>query len=100
VGGVKTAFIAAVAAAAGVPISSVHIGTVASTSGRRLLSFESFRESIHVHTTVMGATRLNNLGVHLAKHNPTLHMGHSWQEAHHISSTSSVRIPLHSTRRR
>ena len=102
VGGVRTAFIAAIAKAAGVPVSSVHIGAVSTTTGRRLLALENFKfiqESIHVHATVMGATRLDNLGMHLARHSPTLHLGHSWQEAHHLSSTSAVRIPIHSTRR-
>jgi hypothetical protein len=91
-GGVKTAFIAAVAAAAGVPVTSVHIGAVAATSGRRLLSLDP--DTIRVHMTVSGATSLRNLGMHLARHDPLLHLGHSWQEAHTVTRTSAVRRPM------
>jgi hypothetical protein len=95
VGGVKTAFIAAIAAAAGVPITSVKIGSVAPTSGRRLLAFDS---GIRVHTTVSGATRLHDLGMHLARHDPTLHLGHSWEESHRLTKTSLLRRPILSSR--
>jgi hypothetical protein len=95
VGGVKTAFIAAVAAAAGVPVTSVHIGSVATSSGRRLLAVD---ESIRVHTTVSGATRLDDLATHLAKHDPMLHLGHSWEESHRLTKTSLLRRPILSSR--
>ena len=103
VGGVKTAFIAAVAKAAGVPISAVHIGAVSasSSSGRRLLSLEvenDFSESIQVYTTVTGATKIHNLGFHLAKHDPSLHLGHTWQENHSIRRTALLHRPVLSTR--
>ena len=97
VGGVKTAFIAAVAAAAGVPVSSVHIGSVSTASGRRLLSLDP--ESIRVYATISGATHLRDLGSHLAKLDPLLHLGHSWQEAHSIARVSTVQRPMiHSSR--
>jgi hypothetical protein len=94
VGGVRTAFIAAIAAAAHVPVSAVHIGAVTG-AGRRLLSLDA----ITVFATVSGATRLQNLGSHLAKHSPLLHLGHSWQEAHSIARVSTVQRPMiHSSR--
>jgi hypothetical protein len=103
IGGVKTAFIAAVAAAARVPISSVHIGMVraTSTANRRLFSIGSLfeKDSIQVHATVSGATELSNLGLHLDKHDLSLHLGHTWHEAHTVRSTSGKRRPLYSTRR-
>jgi len=89
VGGVKTAFIAAVAAAAGVPISKVTIlGVAAKTSGRRLLSLfagPSTDESIVVRAKVHGATHLRELDTHLSRHRVGLHVGHEWVENHVVS---------------
>jgi hypothetical protein len=95
---VRAAFIAAVAAAAGVSTTQVTIGSVvAKTAARRLLSSDDF---IDVHTTIDGATRLHKLDMHLAGHSATLHQGHTWQEAHMISSHVVLRRPVLSTRRR
>jgi hypothetical protein len=102
IGGVRTAFIKAVAAAAGVPISAVRIGTIkATTSNRRLLSSmfsDQFDRSIQVHTVVIGAAELNDVGFQLAKHDPSLHLGHTWEEAHTVRSTAGKRRPLLSAR--
>jgi hypothetical protein len=93
---VRIAFIAAVAAAAGVSPSQVTIGQVKSkTPVRRLLSSDEF---IDVHTTIEGATRLHKLDLHLAGHSATLHQGHTWREAHTVSSAVMVRRPVLSTR--
>ena len=94
---IRIAFISAVAAAAGVSTSQVTIGNVVTkTPGtRRLLSSDDF---IDVHTTIEGATRLHQLAVHLAGHSATLHQGHTWQEAHMISSHAVLRRPVLSTR--
>ena len=86
VGGIKTAFINAVANAAGVSSSQVTINNVVSKAkGRRLLSAEV--GFIDVFASVDGAERLHKLDLHLSKHSLTLHQGHSWQEAHSLTST-------------
>jgi hypothetical protein len=85
VGGIKTAFINAVASAAGVAYSQVTINSVvAKGGGRRLLSSGGF---IDVFASVQGAEQLKKLSFHLARHSATLHQGHSWQEAHTVTST-------------
>lgn len=99
VGGIKTAFINAVASAAGVSSNQVTINNVVSKpttgGGRRLLSIgESF---IDVFATVQGAERLHKLDFHLARHSVTLHQGHSWQEAHSVSSSAIRRGSILST---
>jgi hypothetical protein len=87
VGGIKTTFINVVASAAGVSSNQVTINNVvAKATGRRLLSLES--GFIDVFTSVRGAERLNTLALHLSKHSLTLHQGHSWQEAHTLTSTA------------
>lgn len=90
-GGVKTAFINAVASAAGVPSSQVTINTVTSSGGRRLLSFGD-RGSIEVKVVVEGAERLHNLAGHLAKHNVLLHQGHTWEESHSLQSSPEAPV--------
>jgi hypothetical protein len=96
VGGIKTAFINAVASAAGVSSNQVTINNVvAKVTGRRLLSLgDGF---IDVFTSVQGAERLNTLALHLSKHSLTLHQGHSWQEAHTLTSTAVRRGPTLAT---
>jgi hypothetical protein len=85
VGGIRTAFINAVAGAAGVSPAKVTINSVvAKGMGRRLLSHDNF---IDVFTSVQGAEQLRKLSFHLAKHSATLHLGHSWQEAHTVTSS-------------
>lgn len=97
VGGIKTAFINAVATAAGVSSNQVTINSViAKGGGRRLLSLEE--GFIDVFTSVEGAERLHKLDLHLSRHSLTLHQGHSWQEAHSLISTSIMRGPTLSTR--
>ena len=99
---VRIAFIAAVAAAAGVNPAQVTIGHVRSKlGGRRLLSLESQDsqpdEFIDVHTSIDGAIRLHRLDLHLAGHSATLHQGHTWQEAHGVRSSAMLRRPVLST---
>ena len=99
---VRIAFIAAVAAAAGVNPAQVTIGHVRSKlGGRRLLSLESQDsqpdEFIDVHTSIDGAIRLHRLDLHLAGHSATLHQGHTWQEAHRVLSSAVLRRPVLST---
>ena len=88
VGNVKTNFIAAVAAAAGVSPSKVSIvGVSPRFGGRRLLSVFAGGKtdnSIVVRAKVHGATSLNMLDVHLSRHNKGLHMGHEWRESHSV----------------
>ena len=97
VGGIKTAFINAVASAAGVSSNQVTINNVvAKARGRRLLSLdEGF---IDVFTSVQGAERLRKLDLHLSRHSLTLHQGHSWQEAHSVTSTAAMRGATLATR--
>lgn len=98
VGGIKTAFINAVATAAGVSSNQVTINSVIAkgSGGRRLLSLEE--GFIDVFTSVEGAERLHKLDLHLSRHSLTLHQGHSWQEAHSVISTSIMRGATLSTR--
>ena len=86
VGGVKTAFLAAIAAAAGVDPSQVVINFVSSGTGRRLLSADFHPEFISVRSIVHGATSLEGLSGHLAMHSATLHQGHTWEEMHSVVS--------------
>ena len=86
-GGVKTAFLSAVASAAGVSPAQVKINNVVpKLSGRRLLGTGFAHAMIDVHAAVDGAERLHNLAGHLAKHNVLLHQGHVWEENHTLMS--------------
>jgi hypothetical protein len=107
VGGIKTAFINAVADAAGVTPLHVTINSVVAKGGggRRLLALETGRRLlsidggfIDVFASVQGAERLHKLDVHLSKHSLSLHQGHSWQEAHTVTSTSIMRGATLATR--
>ena len=85
---VRGAFITAVSKAAGVSASNVISQEVKATPGsRRLLSSDNF---INVHTTIHGATHLHHLQLHLDGHSARLHQGHSWQEAHRVTSSMMV----------
>jgi hypothetical protein len=86
VGGVKTAFLNAIAKAAGVSINDIFIDFVSSGSGRRLLSMDASTGFISVRAIVHGATGLVDLPMHLAVHSATLHQGHSWEEMHEVVS--------------
>ena len=91
-GGVQTAFKAAVAAAAGVVPSKVTINGVAQKAGaRRLLAYTP--HLIDVRTTIHGAERLRNLEGHLARHDATLHHSHTWEESHSLQTTSEKEKP-------
>jgi hypothetical protein len=79
---IKTKFISAVAAAAGVPTSNVIIGNVVTRSGRRrrrLLSHES--TGIHIVTNIFGASHLKNLDQQIKK-SGIYSEGHVWGENH------------------
>ena len=90
VGGVRTAFLAAIAKAAGVSIADVVINFVSSgNGGRRLLSADMHTDFINVRAMVHGATGLVDLPMHLAVHSPTLHQGHSWEEMHEVVSVKA-----------
>ena len=91
-GGIQTLFKAQVAAAAGVSPSQVIIRNVApKVAVRRLLGLSSPHQLIDVRMVVNGAERLRNLHSHLAKHAPFLYQGHTWAEAHRVSSQPSAR---------
>lgn len=94
INGVRTAFIAAMAAAAGVHPSYVTINEVLTQGGRRraLLSIDSIGgdsiETINVHASVMGAVHLRDLEKHLRRHSPTLHIAHKWEQAPQIHAVA------------
>jgi hypothetical protein len=95
INGVRTAFIAAMAAAAGVHPSYVTINEVMTRgAGRRraLLSVSAdggdSMETINVHASVMGAVRLRDLDTHLRRHSPTLHISHRWEQAPQIHAVA------------
>jgi hypothetical protein len=91
VGGVRTAFIAAVASAAGVVPSKVAINGVAQkATGRRLLSASPYL--IDVRTTIHGAERLQNLAGHLARHSIHLHQAHRWETDHRVQPTRTLSV--------
>jgi len=90
VNGVQTAFLQAVAAAAGVSPSQVVVNTVVSSTGNRRLLSEKSNKFIDVYASVRGAERLHRLDAHLARHSLTLHKGHSWQEAHSLTAVPMV----------
>lgn len=106
INGVRTAFIAAMAAAAGVHTSYVTINEVVTSGGRRraLLSVSSeggagSTETINVHASVMGAVRLRDLDTHLRRHSPTLHVSHRWEQAPQIHAVAIAGASAPSTRR-
>lgn len=94
IGGVRTAFIAAMASAAGVHSSQVTINEVMTKSRRRnLLALASDgkdvgkeRETIQVHASVLGAVHLRDLDKHLERHNPSLHISHRWEQAQTVKA--------------
>jgi hypothetical protein len=95
-GGIKTAFVNAVATAAGVSSSQVTIGSVTpkpSGGGRRLLATK--HSFIDVHTIIEGAEKLSGLDRHLGRHSMFLHHSHKWEEAH-----SLVTHPISSQKKR
>jgi hypothetical protein len=122
IGGVRTAFIAAMAAAAGVQPSQVTINGVvirnrrrnllsiatdfiaadsgdSNATGRQLLSVPSesspsqSQQTIEVHTSVIGSTRLRDLDKHLERHNKNLHITHRWEQAHKVHA-----VPMENTK--
>jgi hypothetical protein len=94
VNGVRTAFIAAMAAAAGVHPSFVTINEVLTQARRRraLLSISTkegdAREMIDVHASVTGAVRLRDLDKHLDRHSTQLHVSHRWVQAPQIQAVA------------
>jgi hypothetical protein len=105
INGVRTAFIAAMAAAAGVHPSYVTINDVITQGGRRraLLSIDAGGadsiETINVHASVMGAVHLRDLDKHLRRHSPTLHIAHKWEQAPQIHAVAIQGASAPSTRR-
>jgi hypothetical protein len=82
VNGVRTAFIAAMAAAAGVQPSQVTINEVITNSRRRhLLSLKSKESIIDVHASVAGSVHLRDLDKHLNRQVENLHLSHTWKQA-------------------
>jgi hypothetical protein len=91
IGGVRTAFINAMAAAAGVHPNYVTINDVM-TQGRRrrhLLALEPEpRETIDVHASITGAVKLRDLDKHLNRHSDGLHIAHRWEQAPQIMAVA------------
>jgi hypothetical protein len=98
VNGVRTAFLQAMAAAAGVQSSQVIIGQVVTNSRRRsLLSVRSTDHrqwnepnSVNVHASIRGSIRLRGLDKHMNTRHPNMHISHTWSEAHQIKAQPSV----------
>jgi len=93
--GVRTAFLAAMAAAAGVQPSQITINNVVTQNRRRrLLSMgeEAERELIDVHASVHGAVVLRDLDKHLNRHMENLHISHTWKQAPQVRA-----VPVSST---
>ena len=88
INGVRTAFINAMAAAAGVHPSYVTINEVMAQGRRRrnLLSDDGSYagETINVHASVTGAVKLRDLDKHLNRHSASLHIAHRWEQAPQI----------------
>lgn len=105
INGVRTAFIAAMAAAAGVHPSYVTINEVmAQGRRRRLLSIENLgagdsQETINVHASVTGAVKLRDLDKHLNRHSATLHISHRWVQAPQIHAMAISGPSAPTTRR-
>jgi hypothetical protein len=86
---VRTAFIAAMAAAAGVQPNQVTIHEVITNSRRRrrLLSIDaSSGDFVDVHASVTGGVALRDLDQHMNRHKPNLHVRHQWQHAQQVSA--------------
>jgi hypothetical protein len=105
INGVRTAFIAAMASAAGVHPSYVTINEVMPQGGRRrrLLSLDSkaddLQETINVHASVTGAVKLRDLDKHLNRHSATLHISHRWEQAPQIHAVAISGPSAPTTRR-
>ncbi len=88
-GGVRAAFLRAVALAVGVPEARVAIqNVVASARQGRLLLLHHLEEATEIEVTafVHGAERLHELAAHLARHGHAhRHRGHAWREAHTLA---------------
>jgi hypothetical protein len=87
VGGIKTAFLEALIAAAGPSETGSHpvavtINQVVAVegSGRRLLGVAD--ASVDVHVTVSGAVSMRHLPQHLEKRAPSLHIKHVVKHEH------------------
>jgi len=99
INGVRTAFIAAMAAAAGVQPSQVTINDVLTQSRRRhLLGEEAARGLIDVHASVTGSVQLRDLDKHLDRHIEKLHVAHTWKQAPQVravalSTFQAVNVP-------
>jgi hypothetical protein len=89
-GGVRDKFIAAIAAAAGVPTSKVIInGVKIRILRRRLLSEDdSGGGGIDVTTSIEGAHKLLNVERHMATKQGLLLQSHKWHEAHTVHTVS------------
>ena len=90
VGGVRDRFIQAVATAGGVPVNSVKIMNVTSTSvgagqSRRLLSVADAQPHFHVHVRVDHASYLRNLDGHLNTHVRELSARGVWNTGKDVS---------------
>jgi hypothetical protein len=89
INGVRTAFIAAMAAAAGVQPSQVTINDVlAQTGRRRLLADGKEGGMIDVHASVTGSVQLRDLDKHLDRHIEKLHVAHSWKQAPQVRAVA------------
>jgi len=89
INGVRTAFISAMAAAAGVQPSQVTINDVLTQSGRRrLLSDRKEGGMIDVHASVTGSVQLRDLDKHLDRHIEKLHVSHTWKQAPQVRAVA------------
>jgi len=91
INGVRTAFIAAMAAAAGVQPSQVTINDVLTQSRRRhLLSLSPSQQKnlIDVHASVHGAVKLHDLDKHLNRQIENLHISHTWKQAPQVRAVA------------
>ena len=87
---IRTNFISAVAAAAGVTASDVVITSVQTRTGggsrrRRLLEKQDNSIGIHIVANIFGARKLQNLEHHIKKNGLNAN-GHVWAENHQITS--------------
>jgi len=87
--GVRTAFISAMAAAAGVQPSQVTINDVfAKTVRRRLLADQKEGGKIDVHASIIGSVQLRDLDKHLDRHIEKLHVAHTWKQAPQVRAVA------------
>jgi lysylphosphatidylglycerol synthetase-like protein (DUF2156 family) len=89
IGGVRTAFLAAMAAAAGVQTHQVTIHDVLTNSphGRRLLMHAS---TVQVHASITGAIMLKDLEQHLDRHKQHFHVHHHWTKARALTLKENI----------